>query len=310
VSGPFSIGNNQKGNIMSKINVGIAPIGWTNDDLPELGGETQYQQILSEAALAGFEGTEIGNKYPKDPKVLKHQLELRGIRIASAWFGTYFTTQPLEQVEKDFIAFRDYMNSLGADHINLCEQGNTIQGMMDVPVFDGKPEFTAEEWDKVTKGLDRLGEIAADTGTIVSYHHHMGTGVQTAAEIDRLMENTDPDKVKLLVDIGHLQFSGEDPVDIVTRYKDRIGHFHLKDIRPDVLQRVKDEKLSFLQAVLAGVFTIPGDGQGDFKTILTPIVESDYEGWFLVEAEQDPAKADPFEYALRARKYIKDTLGV
>ena len=222
---------------MSKINVGIAPIGWTNDDLPELGGETQYQQILSEAALAGFEGTEIGNKYPKDPKVLKHQLELRGIRIASAWFGTYFTTQPLEQVEKDFIAFRDYMNSLGADHINLCEQGNTIQGMMDVPVFDGKPEFTAEEWDKVTKGLDRLGEIAADTGTIVSYHHHMGTGVQTAAEIDRLMENTDPDKVKLLVDIGHLQFSGEDPVDIVTRYKDRIGHFHLKDIRPDVLQR-------------------------------------------------------------------------
>ena len=138
----------------------------------------------------------------------------------------------------------------------------------------------------------------------------MGTGVQTAAEIDRLMENTDPDKVKLLVDIGHLQFSGEDPVDIVTRYKDRIGHFHLKDIRPDVLQRVKDEKLSFLQAVLAGVFTIPGDGQGDFKTILTPIVESDYEGWFLVEAEQDPAKADPFEYALRARKYIKDTLGV
>ena len=295
---------------MSKINVGIAPIGWTNDDLPELGGETQYQQILSEAALAGFEGTEIGNKYPKDPKVLKHQLELRGIRIASAWFGTYFTTQPLEQVEKDFIAFRDYMNSLGADHINLCEQGNTIQGMMDVPVFDGKPEFTAEEWDKVTKGLDRLGEIAADTGTIVSYHHHLGTGVQTAAEIDRLMENTDPDKVKLLVDIGHLQFSGEDPVDIVTRYKDRIGHFHLKDIRPDVLQRVKDEKLSFLQAVLAGVFTIPGDGQGDFKTILTPIVESDYEGWFLVEAEQDPAKADPFEYALRARKYIKDTLGV
>lgn len=294
---------------MSDIKLGIAPIGWTNDDMPSLGGETTYQQILSEVALAGFQGTEIGNKYPKDPAVLKPQLEIRGIRIAAAWHGLHLTTEPYEKVEAEFIAFRDYMAALGADCINVAEQGHTVQGRRDVPIFDGKPTYTDEEWERLATGLDRLGERAAEKGLIIAYHHHMGTGVQTTAEIDRLMAATDPAKVKLLLDVGHLLFSGEDPAAIVAKYADRIGHVHLKDVRPAIVEKAKREKLSFLDSILAGVFTIPGDGETDYGTLLQPVLEAGYHGWFMIEAEQDPAVADPFVQAVNARQYLRDTFG-
>lgn len=295
---------------MSDIKLGIAPIGWTNDDMPSLGGETTYQQILSEVALAGFQGTEIGNKYPKDPAVLKPQLDIRGIRIAAAWHGLHLTTEPYEKVEAEFIAFRDHMAALGADCINVAEQGHTVQGRRDVPIFDGKPTYTDEEWERLATGLDRLGERAAEKGLIIAYHHHMGTGVQTTAEIDRLMAATDPAKVKLLLDVGHLLFSGEDPAAIVAKYADRIGHVHLKDVRPAIVEKAKREKLSFLDSILAGVFTIPGDGETDYGPLLQPVLEAGYHGWFMIEAEQDPAVADPFVQAVNARQYLRDTFGL
>lgn len=295
---------------MSTIRLGIAPIGWNNDDMPELGGDTTYQQILSEVALAGFSGTEIGNKFPKDPVILRRELELRGISIAAAWFGVHLTTEPYEKNEREFIHFRDYLHALGAGVINVAEQGHTVQGQRETPVFDGKPTFTDEEWDRLISGLNRLGERAAETGQKIAYHHHMGTGVQTTAEIDRLMQNTDPAKVHLLLDVGHLLFSGEDPQTIVQRYRDRIAHVHLKDVRPEVVVRARKEHMSFLNAILAGVFTVPGGGSTDFGALLRPLVQSGYDGWFLVEAEQDPAKANPLEQAKIAREYIHRTFGL
>lgn len=295
---------------MSKIEVGCAPIAWVNDDMPSLGAETTYQQILSEVALAGYAGTEIGNKYPKDAQVLKHELDLRGIRIAAAWFSAFLTTGDFEEEKARFIEFRDYLHALGADCINIAEQGHSIQGMRDKSVFADKPSFTDEEWDRLARGLNELGDVAAEKGLRLAYHHHMGTGVQTTEEIDRLMAATDPSKVKLLLDVGHLKFSGEDPSYFVAKYLDRIGHVHLKDVREDVVARVKAEGMSFLDAILAGAFTVPGDGATDFKAILQPVVDSDYEGWFLVEAEQDPAIANPLEYALIARAYLREQLGV
>lgn len=295
---------------MSTIRLAAAPIAWTNDDMPELGGATPYEQILSETALAGFEGTEVGSKYPHDPEVLLPALRLRGLRVASAWFSSYLTTRPFDETAAEFVVFRDYLHALGTKVINVAEQGHSIQGMIDVPVFDEKPSFTDQEWDRLTTGLERFADLAAETGQKVVYHHHMGTGVQTTAEIDRLMENTDPDKVYLLLDVGHLCFSGEDPISIVEKYRDRIRHVHLKDIRPEVLARVKDDRLSFLQAVLAGVFTVPGDGATDFEPILRPLIQSDFDGWFVVEAEQDPAKANPLQYALAARGYLREHIGL
>ncbi|WP_371367144.1 Inosose dehydratase [Sporomusa rhizae] len=290
----------------AEVHLGIAPIAWTNDDLPELGGENTFEQCVSEMALAGFTGSEVGNKYPKDTAVLKKALELRGIRIASAWFSSFLTTRPFEETAAAFIQHRDFLNAMGAKVIVVAEQGHSIQGMMDTPVFDAKPVFTEEEWKKLAEGLEKLGKLAQEKGMNIVYHHHMGTGVQTTAEIDKLMELTNPTLVYLLFDTGHLTFSGENPETVLKKYAARIKHVHLKDIRQAVLAKVKTEKMSFLQAVKAGVFTVPGDGMIDFAPLFAELGKHNYKGWFIVEAEQDPAVANPLEYAIKARQYIKE----
>jgi inosose dehydratase len=261
-------------------------------------------------ALAGFTGSEIGNKYPKDSVVLKKALDLRGIRICNAWFSSFLTTKPLSDTVDAFIKQRDFLDALGAKVIGVAEQGHSIQGMLDVPVIDKKPTFSEEEWKKLAEGLNELGKLAADKGMIVAYHHHMGTGVQTLEEIDRLMEMTDCNLVYLLFDTGHLTFSNIDPVSVLNKYIKRIKHVHLKDIRKEVLDKVYAEHYSFLKAVKNGVFTIPGDGMLDFEPIFKILEENDYKGWFVVEAEQDPAKANPLEYAIKARRFIAEKTGL
>lgn len=289
-----------------RVKLGIAPIAWTNDDMPDLGKENTFDQCLSEAALAGFQGTEVGNKYPKDVNVLKKALKLRGLEIASAWFSSFLTTKPYEETKAEFIVHRDFLHALGADVIVVAEQGHSIQGEIDTPVFDGKYNFNEEEWMLLANGLNKLGKLAQEKGMKIVYHHHMGTGVQTTAEIDKLMSMTDEDLVYLLFDSGHLVYSGEDHIAILKKYINRIKHVHLKDIRPEIAKKVKDDKLSFLKGVRLGAFTVPGDGMIDFKPIFKILEQNKYAGWLLVEAEQDPAKANPFEYAVKARKYIEE----
>ncbi|MDR0997595.1 MAG: myo-inosose-2 dehydratase [Treponema sp.] len=287
----------------------IAPIGWTNDDLPELGGEIPFEQCVSEMALAGFAGSEVGNKYPKDPELLNRALALRGLTICNAWFSSFLTTESYEEVEENFIRHRDFLYAAGARVIGAAEQGHSIQGL-DLPVFDHKPSFTDEEWERLCSGLNRLGRLAAEKGMKLTYHHHMGTGVQTAGEIDRLMENTDPEYLGLLYDTGHLVFAGEDHLAVLRRWIGRIGHVHLKDMRSSVRERAVQEKWSFLQAVKEGVFTVPGDGDVDFAPVFKALKRAKYAGWWVVEAEQDPAKAIPLEYAIKARRYIKETANI
>ncbi|ADK05123.1 TPA: myo-inosose-2 dehydratase [Bacillus anthracis] len=292
------------------IKLGIAPIAWTNDDMPELGAENTFEQCISEMALAGFNGSEVGNKYPRNTVVLKKSLELRNLEIASAWFSTFLTTKPIEETVEEFIKHRDFLHDMGAKVIVVSEQGHSIQGLMDVPLFKNKPVFTEEEWDKLADGLHHLGKLAQEKGLHIVYHHHMGTGVQTTAEIEKLMDMTDPELVSLLFDTGHLVFSGEEPLYILKKYLSRIKHVHLKDIRQEVVDIVKENELSFLQAVKNGAFTVPGDGVIGFDEVFTILANSDYKGWFVVEAEQDPALANPFEYALKARKFIQEKAGL
>lgn len=294
----------------NKIMLGIAPIGWTNDDLPELGAENTFEQCISEMALAGFEGSEIGNKYPKDPILLKTALELRGISICNAWFSTYFVSKPFSDTVEAFKEQCEFLASVGAKVIGVSEQGNSVQGLMNTPIFTGKPVFNSNDWDKLTHGLNILGKIAFEKGITLTYHHHMGTGVQTLNEIDTLMASTDPTLVYLLYDTGHLVFAGCDILEVARKYAKRIKHIHLKDVRENVLFKCETENLSFLEAVKRGVFTVPGDGMIDFKPIFEFLADSGYVGWMVVEAEQDPGKANPFEYALKARKYIKEKAGI
>jgi inosose dehydratase len=288
------------------IRLAIAPIGWTNDDLPELGGEIPFEQCVSEMALAGFTGSEVGNKYPRDPDALNQALALRGLSICNAWFSSFLTTRPYEEVEEDFIRHRDFLYAVGARVIGAAEQGHSIQGL-DEPVFEAKPFFAGEEWDRLCSGLNRLGRLAAEKGMKLTYHHHMGTGVQSAGEIDRLMENTDPEYLGLLYDTGHLVFAGEDHLAVLDKWIGRIGHVHLKDMRPPIRERAVAESWSFLRAVKEGVFTVPGDGAVDFAPVFKALKKARYSGWWVVEAEQDPAKANPLEYAIKARRYIKET---
>ena len=293
-----------------RVRLAIAPIAWTNDDLPDLGRENTFEQCISEMALAGFEGSEVGNKYPKDPAVLKRALDLRGLQICNAWFSSFLTTQPYEEVEKAFIAHRDFLHAVGARVIGAAEQGHSIQGKQDVPVFGGKPRFTDDEWKRLADGLNRLGQRAREKGMTLTYHHHMGTGVQTAEEIDRLLAATDPRLLFLLYDTGHLAFSGENPFVVLQKHIRRVRHVHLKDVRMDVLERVKRDGLSFLSAVKQGVFTVPGDGGISFEPVFKLLRSSGYSGWYVVEAEQDPALANPFEYAVKARAFIRQKAGL
>ena len=295
----------------NKVKLGIAPIAWTNDDMPDLGKENTFEQCVSEMALAGFTGSEVGNKYPKDPEVLKKALELRGVEICNQWFSSFLITKPFEEVEKEFRAQLTFLKAMGAKVIGASEQSHSVQGQMDTPVFGHKYEMNDEEWDTFCTGMNKLGKIAKEEyGIALTFHHHMGTVVQSLAEVDRMMENTDPEYVSLLFDTGHFTYCGEDPLEVVKKYVHRIKHVHLKDIRPEVVEQVKKEHMSFLAGVRAGAFTIPGDGCINYDPIFKVIEDAGYEGYMVVEAEQDPAKANPLEYAIRARKFIAEKTGL
>ncbi|WP_313639028.1 myo-inosose-2 dehydratase [Paenibacillus sp.] len=292
------------------VKLAIAPIAWTNDDMPELGKDNTFEQCISEMALAGFQGSEVGNKYPRSPEQLHRALGLRGLEIASAWFSAYLTVRPYEETAEAFRAHRDFLHAMGAKVIVVSEQGRSIQGQMDTPLFANKPVFTEAEWVTLANGLSGLGRLAAEKDMTLVYHHHMGTGIQTGAEIAQLMKLTEPSEVSLLFDTGHLAFAGENPLEVLREHLPRIKHVHLKDIRAEVTQRVMQDQLSFLQAVKAGAFTVPGDGCISFEEIFSELAQHSYTGWFVVEAEQDPALADPLEYAIKARRYIRDISGL
>lgn len=292
-----------------KVSLAIAPIAWTNDDLPDLGAENTFEQCISEMALSGFRGSEIGNKYPKDASVLKHKLDVRNMCICNAWFSSLLLSDGYDATIEAFIKHRDFLHELGAKVIGASEQGNSIQGKP-LPIFGKKPVYTKEEWQIIAKGFNKMGKLAREKDMYFTVHHHMGTGVQTADEIDMLMNITDPDLVYLLYDTGHLSFAGEDAITVLKKYVNRIKHVHLKSIREDIVEEAKEKGYSFLEAVRAGAFTVPGDGDFDFTPVFDILEEADYSGWIVVEAEQDPAKANPYEYACLARNYIREKTGL
>lgn len=294
----------------NKVKLGIAPIAWTNDDMPDLGRENTFEQCVSEMALVGFTGSEVGGKYPADPAVLKAALDIRGIQICNQWFSSFLISRPYEETEAEFEKATDFLREMGAKVIGVSEQSYSIQGKIDQPVWEGKYVMDDEEWKLLADGLNRLGKIAKDKGMTLTFHHHMGTVVQTEEEIDRFMEMVDPELVYLLFDSGHLSFAGIDPEKVLRRYVSRVKHVHLKDIRKEMVERSRRERWSFLKGVREGVFTVPGDGDVDFEPIFEILNEAGYEGYVVVEAEQDPAKANPYAYALKARKYIAEKTGL
>jgi len=293
----------------NKVYLGIAPIAWTNDDLPDLGAENTFEQCISEMALAGYKGCEVGNKYPTNPEELKEALDLRGLTICNRWFSSFLISKPFEETAEDFRKELKFLSFMGAKVIGVSEQSYSIQGQ-DKSIFDEKYSMNESEWKLFCEGINKLGAIAKEYGMSLTFHHHMGTVVQTEEEIDQMMANTDPNLVHLLYDTGHLEYCGIDALSILKKHIKRIKHVHLKDIRKEEVAKIKAQKGSFLEGVRNGTFTVPGDGSIDFEPLFAVLEKSGYQGWFVVEAEQDPAKANAFLYALKAREFIKKKTGL
>ena len=292
-----------------KVRLGITPTLWSNDDFPSIDIGISFGQCVSEMALAGFEGCSVGGKYPTDIAELKRALDLRGLRVSEPWVSTYFTIDGMvEQTLATFHRELEFIKAMGGTDFVVAEFGGAVNPLP-IALFANRPVFDDAQWDALATGLNRLGEIANGEGMRLCYHHHMGTGVMTLAEVDRLMASTDPELVHLLLDTGHLAFAGDDPLAAAQAHAERITHVHLKSVRPDIVERARTEGLSFQAAIEAGVFTVPGDGSIDFVPILAALAGAGFEGWLVVEAEQDPAKANPLEYALKARGYLRDVLG-
>jgi myo-inosose-2 dehydratase len=288
------------------VRIGANPIGWSNDDLRELGGATPLETCLAEAKEAGFEGMELGHKFPREASALKDVLGRFGLDLVSGWYSAELLSRSPEDEVKALRPHLDLLKGMGCPVLVLAETSNAIHGDRTKPL-DERPRLGAGQWAEFGRRVTAVGDAVLSEGVRLVYHHHMGTVVEAEADIDAFMQATGP-SVHLLLDTGHATFAGADPAALARRYRDRISHFHAKDVRRDVMERARRERLSFLDAVIAGVFTVPGDGCVDYAAVLAAL--PGYSGWAVVEAEQDPDKAHPLTYARMGyrnlRRYLSD----
>ena len=277
------------------VRLGISPIGWSNDNLPELGDDIPLERCLAEAREAGYEGIELGHKFPRDPAVLRQILERFGLALISGWYSGRLLDRSVNAEIAAIEPHSSLLVAMGCTVLVYAETSGSIHGDRHRPLSD-RPRLGAGDWHDFGARLTDLADRLSASGIGLVYHHHMGTMIESEAEIDRLIAVTG-DKVGLLLDTGHAVYAGIDPAALSRRHWDRIRHVHCKDVRPEVLARVRADDTSFLDAVLDGVFTVPGDGCIDFAGVLAELAAADYNGWLVVEAEQDPEKAPPLAYA-------------
>ena len=280
-----------------KAKLGIAPIAWSNDDLPELGGETTLETCLQESREAGFSGVETGGKFPKTAAGLRPKLEAYGLKLASGWYsGTVLDAPDDLAEEKDRVAAQlDLFRELGAACLAYGETAGTVQNKRGAPLATRR-RLSEDEIKTYGRRLTRFAEHCAEAGVPLAFHHHMATAIETERDLDLLMRHTG-EAVGLLYDAGHMRFAGGNVLRVIDNYGARIVHVHAKDVRGPVIEGLDRERQSFLDAVLEGAFTVPGDGAIDFAAVCRRLADAGYQGWFVVEAEQDPAKAPPAEYA-------------
>jgi inosose dehydratase len=299
--------------IMSwNVRIGINPISWSNDDLPSLGGDTPLETALSEGAEIGYEGFELGNKFPKEPAALAAKLADFKVACVSGWYSGFLAEG---SVEDEIERCQTHMTKLqhnGCKVVVYGEVAGSIQGQIEVPLVK-RPRFSTDaQWQAYGAKLNAFGEhLKARYGITLAYHHHMGAVVETPDDVDRLMAVTN-ENVGLLFDTGHTYFGGTyagHTVDVTAQLRKhvkRVVHVHCKDVRKQVVATARNDNWSFLNSVLNGAFTVPGDGGIDFRSVLTVLHQAGYEGWLVVEAEQDPAVAPPYQYAKKGHDTLRD----
>ncbi|MGV7213090.1 myo-inosose-2 dehydratase [Bradyrhizobium sp. UFLA05-112] len=292
---------------------GTNPIAWSNDDDWSIGDHLTLEDCLSDCQKIGFDGIEKGHKMPDEGQALKAKLAEYGLRFAAGWHSTNILVNDIDAEKKSLQHFIDMVRAAGGDHINACECSNTVHGN-DREAVNDRPIMTDEQWERFSKGYEELSKYAHGQGVKMGYHHHMGTIIESGADIDRFMEMAGP-HTRLLFDTGHAFFGGADPSQMVRKYIDRITHIHCKNIRPPIMRQVREHGLSFLEGVRRGAFTVPGDPEGciDFEPVLTIAAQHGYSGWIVIEAEQDSRVREPLKYqglGLRTLKEIAARVGL
>lgn len=287
------------------IRIGANPIGWSNDDMIEIGGETPLEVCLAEAKGAGFTGMELGNKFPREAEALRPILESHGHALVSGWYSTELLLRDENAELEAAQAHASLLRDMGCAVMIVCETSNAIHGQMETPL-SARPVLPHDVWARFGMRLTAFAQkLKQQFGLTLVYHHHMGTIVQTEAEIDRLMAVTG-DAVHLLLDTGHVTWGGGDPARVAKNHFSRIAHVHTKDVRGETMGKSNGEDWSFLRSVLAGVYTVPGDGIVDFAAVFKAL--QGYRGWVVVEAEQDPEKAHPLTYAKMGYGHLREVL--
>jgi inosose dehydratase len=285
-----------------KVRIGINPITWSNDDAPELGGDIPLEVCLSETKQAGYAGTELGGKFPRRSAELKPIMERHGLAVISGWYDGRCDEKDVS-AEMDAIGpHLQLLKDMGSTHVVYADTSRGRHGAIWDPISK-RPALQAEEWSAYGRKLTQLAERMADFGVRMAFHHHMGTIIETDAEVGLLMKHTG-EAVGLLYDTGHSTFSGGDPLQLIKDNVKRVVHVHCKDVRKPMLEKARAEDMSFMAAVLEGIFTVPGDGFTDYASILRVLAEANYSGWLVVEAEQDPRKAHPLTYATMGFKNL------
>lgn len=288
---------------MSQIQLAISPLTWSNDDMPALGGEISLETCLTEMRMAGFVGTELGAKYPREPAVLLPILQTHGLQLASGWCSGNLMRHDPETEWQAIAPHVALLKTAGVKAMVYGEVSNTVHGNIGTPLSK-RVLLTDAEFKQYGERLTALADrLLSEAGIRLAFHHHVGTIIETQSDIMRLLECTGS-AVGLTFDSGHATFGGADAVEVLRAVAPRVAHVHFKDVRPAVLRDTRTSDKSFLTSVLDGAFTVPGDGVIDFASMVTILKAAGYAGWVVVEAEQDPARAHPLTYARLAHRNI------
>ena len=293
-----------------QVRIGINPIVWSNDDFRDLGGDIALESCLAEMQQAGYAGSELGHKFPKNAETLRVLLDRYDLQLVSGWHSLHLLERDFAAERLDYEKHLDFLQRLGSEVVIVaeCSQRTYNDPLQPLQFDDRQDLMSAADWGRLADGLESLARITRARGLALAYHHHMGTLVQSRAEIDELMRRTHD--LGLLVDTGHLVFADADPMGVLRDHVQRVTHVHLKDVRPDVLMRARAERHSFSTAVRAGVFTVPGDGGIDYAPIFEQLRCSGYRGWLVVEAEQDPHRSQPLHYARMGWNYVQQLVAL
>ena len=277
------------------IRFGVSPIAWINDDMPELGGDTPVEQVLADVRDLGFAGVELGGKFPRDPPALKQLLGAYGLALVGGWYSAGLLTRSAADEIEAMRSHLELLQALGSSVFVIAETSNAIHGRRDCPLGNS-PVLDDDEWKLFGERMTEVADLVERSGLRLAYHHHLGTVVETAEELDGFFESTG-DSVGITLDSGHAALGGIDPVRVIRESPGRVAHVHCKDVRRPVFESIMERDASFLDGVLEGMFTVPGDGDLPFSALMDELAAAGYSGWIVVEAEQDPAIADPRTYA-------------